>query len=184
MTALIHEGGIELVTPELAAAAEAIDWSDLDRAAETAEQLLDAIAELIPADAGFEAQIPAAAGYDCALAEGGQPLWSDGRTEIAICRMSPAGRTVAQPNHRHTRPLTARVFDGRIRLALFGMAGPQLAEGTSAEDSVAPRFLREDGQGRTITLHPDQQHLLEVEQAVTLLVVRGPVVAPHPAEPR
>jgi hypothetical protein len=177
MTALACEGGTGLVTREIAATAEAIDWSDLDGAAGTAEGVLAMIAARMPSEPDVEFQAPAG----CVLADGGRSLLSSVRAEIVICQLRPAARAVVQPYHTHPRPIAVRVLRGHLRLALFGATGPRLAEGHSSDDPAAPRFLREDGPGRTLTLHPEQGHLLEVDRATTLLVLRGPVAVPRPA---
>jgi len=184
MTVSAREAGNALVTPDLAAAAEAIDWSDLDCAAEAAESLLGVIAERLLSQPGVESQVPAGAVTRCAVAEGGLALLSCGQVEIAICRLRPAEGAVVQPHHVHQRPVAARVLRGNLRLALFGSTGPRLAEGSSSGDPAAPRFLREDGPGRTVTLHAEQSHVVEVDRVTTLLVLRGPVAAPGPVDRR
>lgn len=174
MTAVAHQGGTGLVSSEITLAAEAIDWSDLDLAAAAAESVLGAVAERIQGGPG--AELPSPADFTgCVLAEGGVVLLSGDRAEIAICHLRPAGHPVAQPGHLHTRPVAVRVLHGHIRLALHGMTGPRLAEGYLSDDPVAPRFLREDGPGRTVTLHADQRHLLQIDRPTALLVLRGPV---------
>jgi len=176
MTAVASQGGTGLVGSETAAAAEAIDWSNLDLAAAAAESVLDAVAERIQGGPGVDLGIPAEF-TGCVLAEGGLALLSGDSVEIAICHLRPPERAVAQPHHVHPRPVAVRVLHGHLRLALFGRTGPRLAEGHLSEDPSAPRFLREDGPGRTVTLHAEQRHTLEIDRPTALLVLRGPAGA-------
>ncbi len=183
MTSLMPEFAARLVSAELIAAAETIDWADLDGASEGAERLLGTIADRLAEPFGGETDLAGVPAGGCALVDGGRPLWVSDRAEIAICTITPAGSSPVRSPHVHTRPITARVLHGTIRLALFGSAGPVLAEGHAAAPAPIARFLREDGAGRAITLHGDQGHLLEVDRPATMLVLRGPGATRMPRNP-